>query len=495
MKKRTIALILALILIVPLIAACGDKEEKENAAGSTAVETKSPAETVDQEIAEIDSYVSDLAASHNYDGVTFSFIGRSDDNFPTEEEITGALINDAVYGRQRELEERFGLDWENVITENGEHTQDNVIQNVMAGQNAYDLVYGNMITVGQRLVVDNVVMDLSNFETLDISNKWWVQSLDDTFRISDKLFFLTGTVVVNHYIDTSCIMFNKQTAVNYGVENVYDLVNNNEWTTDKMFEVASAIPTNETGAGAYRYSNANGIEWIFANGMTILHFDEEGKPYVDSALSPELSALADKMSAVLGNDTESVNIKRGEGYADKYGVDDLDLIFERGNVLFRFAKMGDVGSFRDRDVEFGVLPLPMGKENSDGYHSYANSWSGAAIYVPKSVKDVEMVDVIVEAMGALSQKHLKPAFYDKLLKGRSTYDVESRGMIDIILETKIYDIIDIFSGGDMNSWGPFMQLLEESIALDSSGLASGYTVNAKITNRNIESIVKKINKE
>ena len=97
--------------------------------------------------------------------------------------------------------------------------------------------------------------------------------------------------------------------------------------------------------------------------------------------------------------------------------------------------------------------------------------------------------------GALSQKHIKPAYYDKLLKGRSTYDVESRGMIDIVFSSKIYDIIDIFSGGDMNQWGDFMDLLDKAIRMDSSTLASAYGVTAKLTNRNIDSIIKRLEKE
>lgn len=498
MKKRILALVLALLLIVPMIVSCGDDGKKKTNNKDTNGETGKPVETVDAEVSAIDTYLDDITASHKYDGVTFNYIGRTDDNFPTEEEETGALLSDAVYHRQRELEERFGLDWENIITEDGDHTKDDVIQNVMAGQNAYDLVYGNMITVGQRLVVGNVVMDVSDFETLDLTKEWWVQSLDSTFRICNKLYFLTGPIVVNYYVDTTCILFNKQTAENYNITGLYDLVTNNEWTTDKMFEVASVIPTNETGSGAYRYMSPGGVEWMFSNGMTVLQFDEDNKPFVEPQLSAELSALADKMSAVLGNDTQTVNIKYQHGVnedpEEKYGVSSLDTLFERGDVLFNFDTTGGISGYRELDVEFGVLPMPMGDKNVGQYHSYANSWTGGAVYVPKTVKDVEMVDVVVEAMGALSQKHIKPAYYDKLLKGRSTYDIESRGMIDIIFRSKIYDIIDIFSGGDMNQWGDFMDLLDRAIRMDSSSLASAYGVTAKLTNRNIDTIVKRLEK-
>ena len=105
-----------------------------------------------------------------------------------------------------------------------------------------------------------------------------------------------------------------------------------------------------------------------------------------------------------------------------------------------------------------------------------------------------MVDTIVEAMAALSQKYLKPAFYDKMLKGRSVYDSESREMIDIVFNTKVYDLIDIFSDGDMNQWGEFMTLLDNSIKNESSGLASGYASLAKLTNMKMINKAKKLGK-
>lgn len=499
MKKSLLALLMALVMVLPLFTSCGDKKPAvtgdQTASTDSAVTTSEDPDAV--EGAEIDAYVKSLAADVDYNGKTFTFIGREGDNFPTEEDITGELLSDAVYSRQRSLEEIFGIDWENVITADGDETTEKVNQEVQAGGQSYDLARGCMLTVGQYLLAKNTIMDVSDFEKVDLTRDWWVASINDTYRIKDMLFFLTGPIVTNHFTDTECLLFNKDVAENYNVTGLYDLVKDGEWTFDKMFEVAEAVPSNEAGSGAYRFGSPGGIKWIFANGMNITKFDDDGTPYVDSTLPVELSNLADKLSKVFGDDTLTCVVRNynsiAENVQDKYGVKDLVDVFINGNVLFWFDATGGVSSLREEDVEFGVLPIPKG-DKSQSYRSYASSWAGEAVYVPKTVKDTEMVDTILEAMAALSQKYIKPAFYDKMLKGRSVYDSESREMIDIVFNTKVYDIIDIFSGGDMNSWGDFMRMLENSIMNDSSKLASSYAIEAKLVNLEIKNLIKKLEK-
>ena len=499
MKRSLLALLMALVMVLPLFTSCGEKNGNKNNVGtSTSGSTDAVTEDPDAaDNAKIDSYVKNLASGVDYNGQTFTYIGKEDDNFPTEEDVTGELLSDAVYSRQSSLEEIFGIDWQNVITENGDETHAKVNQEVQAGGSSYDLVYGSMLTVGQKLLNQNTIMDVSNFDKIDISQEWWVSSMSDTYYIKDMLFFLTGPIVTNHFGDTACVLFNKDVANNYNVTGLYDLVKNGEWTFDKMFEVAEAVPANTSGAGAYRYGQPGGVQWIFADGMNITKFDDDGVPYVEKTLPVELSNLADKMSKVFGDDTLTCLARwygsKQETVETKYGTKNLSDLFIDGNVLFWFDSTGGVSAFREDDVEFGVLPLPKGN-TSLSYCSYADPWRGGAVYIPKTVRDTEMVDTIVEAMAALSQKYLKPAFYDKMLKGRSVYDSESREMIDIVFNTKVYDLIDIFSDGDMNQWGEFMTLLDNSIKNESSGLASGYASLAKLTNMKMINKAKKLGK-
>ncbi len=118
----------------------------------------------------------------------------------------------------------------------------------------------------------------------------------------------------------------------------------------------------------------------------------------------------------------------------------------------------------------------------------------SAVYIPRTVADINMSDAITEALAALSEIYVKEAYYEKLLKGQSIFDLESRDMIDIIFSTKVYDLIALYSGADYNQMGTFLQTLEDGIKLDNSNLASGYKGSARLCNFNAKMLVKAVAK-
>lgn len=498
MKKsiKAVALMLALLTSSSLFAACGS--EKNTKTDDT--DASSTAETeISAESAEIDDYVASIAAEHDFDGASFVYIGRNGNDMIEVTEETGNLLSDAVYKRQRELEEYFGITWTNVITEDGVDTQTKVVDDVLAGLCSYDLAFGATGTVGQGLLSNQAVMSVNDFSTVDLSQPWWMSSLENDYSIAGKLYLLTGDIVTSNYEDGGCVLFNKQVAEDFNLPDLYSIVKSGDWTVDKMFEVASAVPAVTGSDGVYRYgfgdNHVVGFDLLFANNMSIMTVDDEGVPTIPDTLSSELSDFADKISAVLGDETLvctcRVTGSSAESGEDKYGAEDIIDLFVDNRILFWFDTTQLVTQLRERDVEFGVLPDPKGNANLE-YRTYAQSTS--AVYVPKLVKDVEMVDVVVECMAALSRKHIKPAFYEKMLQGRSTYDSESREMLDIITSTKANDLIEMFSGGDMNHKGDYIDLIDRAIKNDSSSFASKYNSTAKVTTLRVGKIISKIAK-
>ncbi|MCQ2456087.1 MAG: hypothetical protein MJ096_01900 [Clostridia bacterium] len=501
MKKRIFSLLLILVLVMTSFVACGSDGKNDGKGDGTDVAATETSGEEKNEFAEIENYVDELASGVNYNGQTFTYIGFGDD-FPAEEAITGELYNDAAYSREIALEEKFGIEFSNLITENGDYTTDMVAREVMAGGTSYDLAKGLMMTVGQPLMLQNALMDVSGFQTIDLSQPWWLQSLEEVYTLYDKLYFLSGSIVCNHFLDASCMMFNKQVAENYGITGIYDIVENREWTIDKMLEVASVIPTNTDGSGTWRFClypyRSVGEDLLFSAGFTISSRDEEGNLYIPDALPKDLSDFADKVSAFLGDDTQTCATRILKGEMEdtnvKYGYKGIEGIFEDNKILFMFGSTELATQLRNLDVEFGVIPEPMRDEFQKDYISSGNG-SGWCVYVPKVVRDVEFVDVITEAMAALSDEYIRPAYLEKMLKGRSTDDVESRRYIDIVFNARVNDMIDIFGGGDRNSQGDFVNLLSRSIENGSEGLASGYIPNAKLTNRKISSMMKQVAKD
>ena len=128
MNRRIISLLLALIMVVGVLVGCNKaanrQRDKEN--NKDAYDT--------EEDRAIKEYVLDLSEGANYEGRTFTYLGGQQENFPTKEEETADIRSNALFNRQREIEETYGLDFVNVYDEEGsDSVKDTVINEVMAG--------------------------------------------------------------------------------------------------------------------------------------------------------------------------------------------------------------------------------------------------------------------------------------------------------------------------------------------------------------------------
>ncbi len=508
MKTKLIALALVLAMAIPMFVSCDDKKKKPV---DTEVETQAKDEDVDEETAMVDAYIDDLAGKYNFDGQTFVWVGGGQ-QAPKEESETGDVASDALYYRQRDIEEKFKIKWSNYSPEQVEGSSnhpvvDALMQEVLAGGDSYDAGYGTMVAVCQPLFIQDTLTNVENYTVIDLDQPWWTPSLRDTFAINGAIYFLNGAISTSNYQDTYCVLFNKEVAKDYGIDEdeLYKLASDGKWTFDKMVEIAeAAIPTNENGSGVYRYAEPIGYGIMLGLGIQMTKFDKDGIPYVDAQISAEVSNLADKVSAIMGDDTQTANRKYHSvgGYMNmeevdkKYGYESFSDLFADGKSLFIFSSTIDAAALREKDVQFGVLPMPKGSEKQESYVCQASPWGSFQVFVPKCTKDADTTDVILEAMAALGYKYIKPAYYDKILKSRSTHDRASKEMIDIVFESKVYDLIDIIAlDGSPNQSSAFVNVVEGAFAESSASFASKYFIQALKINGYMDTTISKINKD
>lgn len=302
MKKRIISVVLVIFMISGMLISCGDAKKP---AETTLVTAGNSASSEDTLTGEIDSYIAELASENNFSGKTFTWIGEGVET-PKVEEETGDIQSDALYSRQRAIEEAFGLEWINYVPEAFEGsyncgTVDAVIEDVMSGTGAFNAGYGMENPITQPLLSQNVLADLSGLSYVDFNRPWWPDSLLESYTIGSALYLLNGPIVTFYYQDAACVIFNKTVAADYDIPDLYSIVKSGEWTFDKMFEIAEKIPTNQNGTGAYRYGEPDGISILVAHGMDVVKFDSLGKPYVEESLTKELSDLSDKLSPIFSD--------------------------------------------------------------------------------------------------------------------------------------------------------------------------------------------------
>ncbi len=91
------------------------------------------------------------------------------------------------------------------------------------------------------------------------------------------------------------------------------------------------------------------------------------------------------------------------------------------------------------------MPYPKWDENQQNYHTMADGFH-TALAIPKTCRDTDFVGRIVEALSAESWKTVTPTFYEIALKTRYLRDSESKEVLDIIIDGRVFDFGYVYDG-------------------------------------------------
>lgn len=148
MNKRILSLLLAALLLASATA-CGNNttktDETTGSSDTTADTNGGNTETAPTETALTDSLPDGL----DFGGATYTIYAREDLEWGTEmyvDELTGEIVNDAIYNRSRNVDERLNVAITQVTAPGiwGNETSFNeaIRSAVMAGDSSYQLVAG-----------------------------------------------------------------------------------------------------------------------------------------------------------------------------------------------------------------------------------------------------------------------------------------------------------------------------------------------------------------
>lgn len=500
MFKKTLSILLCGMMLLSALLSCGEVNESGGNTGEKSPNSVTVTDSVqdiltDADVALIRERIAELqSASHGgFDGKEINAVGVDGLSFPTEDEVTGSSESDAVYYRNRDVENAFNVKFTKTLVELPPDIQTAVQRDQSAGTRAIHLAYGGIVSTGQDIFNNGYAAPIDSYPQIELESPWWQQTLTDYYAIGDRLFFLSGDMLPEYFERPSCVLFSKKIMEDYGIdEDLYAAVRAGEWTIDKMFEIASNIPA---GGSVMRYSPADGsagINLLFGSGATVTKFDAGHIPYIEDSLSPEIMNLAVKVSAQTGNSSLSYAFDVAAGH----GKLELEEMFAGDEILFLFDVASGIARLRELDVNgFGILPNPKASAEQKQYYTYTSTDGASALFIPKNEMDAEMIGVIVEAMGAYSYMHIRPTFYDKRLKSRSVYDVESKEMLDIIYSTQVYDLFDLYGGG---SWakgnGELWQELNRAVLYDPSNISGTYASLIKATQLGVKKMLKNAEK-
>lgn len=470
-----------MVLILPiLLTSCLGKEDSSTTSVTSQTSENSEKEAVlfedlpdyDGNAKEFVFLVRGLEAGERYQSVE---IGA--------EELTNELINDAVYNRNKLVEDHFNVKIKTIATGVGESIVTNIRTHDFAGEVEYHVVMPTMDTAAV-LAGEGLFLDLKSeaiTKNLDLSKEWWDQRANEDLTIGGKLFFTTGHISVLDNACTSVIIFNKTIVDELKLENPYDLVKDDKWTIDKLHELAREVTEDSDGSGDMNYKDTWGFvtalgapnSIIVGAGERFVGKDSNDLPSLVMGGQRYLSVL-DKYADLLGDKQATLSVAditseqiTETGFSDGYYV--ASDIFGSNRALFRTIVLADLFELADYNVSYGILPPPKYDDNQDAYYAYVSPVGVPGVCIPRINDAPSETALIVSAMAEASTGTLNEAYYETMLKKRKVEDNDSKEMLDLIFENRVYDLGMVFN------WADMLWLTPYSITTDGQNLfASQY---------------------
>lgn len=448
-SRKLFSLVLAGILCASaILTSCNNSGDDQTTDDTTADTTTADTTTAETE----PEPLTDGLPEVNMDGFSLN-IHHHDTTWLTwtktqldADEMTSELINDAIYERNRKIENRFNA----VINVTAESTPSNGFAAfVQSGDSGRDIQF----LYGVNANNINYVSDMDALTYISLDKEWWNPPASQCFRLGDKQVAAAGSFSLSYISGTSAWMMNKDMYKNLQVDyDVYDLVREGEWTQDKFFEICRAAIADTDGDGEVdRFgTGATSLKAYIGAltqgaGFNLITKDKDGYPVFDVLNN---QALIDYMMDLLEIYNNEPNIYSTDG-----GLHDTDskVLFENGDCLFREVYLIDIEKYRDTDIDFSILPTPKLNEEQSQY--LTRSSVGEIAVLPRSA-DAERYDnisILLEALSFDSQQNLLPAYKEVLLKARSARDSDSSDMLDYVFTSIAFDAGRVWWEGDINN--------------------------------------------
>jgi len=484
--KRIVSLLLLLLMVLPLAAACSENTD-------TADETDTKAEEVTEEttteITETDrSQMKDtLPEDLDFGGESVRILARDDglrlalDIFAAED--TGDIVETSIYKRNLAIEERLNVKLEPVFVSmdihggalNGATAIPEVIRrSVLAGSDDYDIA-ANHMTQLTTLIIENMYVNLLDLDYLDFTQPWWASDFMDEITMNGQCYVMAGEASLTMIQSMYLLFYNKNLYINYFSEDINETVMSGNWTLDKL-----------TGYSAMAYADLNGdsitdkddqygyssttmrlVDTLLGGANIPLSVrGSDGNPEYAIEDNPRVFEFIEKAHALVMNDNITWDVANSsEGETEMLNK------FAEGKVMFiPYTPMG-ADYLREMDDDFGVLPVPKLNDEQEKYTTYVhNGFSAFAILT--TCKNPNMAAAVCEAMGAENYRNVTAAYYEVALKVKYSRDDISSQMLDMIRDSIRFDFAYINDGYLGEPMGQFRNLVINGPGTAASALMS-----------------------
>lgn len=452
MKKFLTLLLAFMTLALPLLTACGGDEEASSTAVSTA--QSNPGSEAGKEFPleekKFDTTVTILTRKQRYS-----------QQFVPNDEYEGSVINTAVLARNQLIEEKYGI---TLAVKEVDRPANEIGTYISTNMDDYDIVCDAVYSMTPK-VVENYFYSLNDL--LELNRPWWDQNANNLLTLSDKVFFVAGNAIFTDDLMTAGVYYNKdiyadQYEASYG--SIYTLVDEGKWTYDLMYEMAQKFGrADENGEwmteGAYYGILTDGYTGATmltnGSGTVTAYKDTQGNIVLNAGSEASVKAF-DKVFNILNDKNTSLFVEQLT-IDNKWGF--VSNMFISGHGLFQIGYINGLLGIMENESEDkvnpGIVPIPKFDQAQTDYHCGINVYQSDVLAIPvTNNKNLEATCYAMELLGYYSSPDsqfgdgsVTTSFYETTLKLQSVTDDNDSRMLDLITNSRIYDLGGAFDWG------------------------------------------------
>jgi len=451
LARKVMPLAMASLFLGALLVGC-----------STQTNDEKPSDTVAEAETTEAKYLDGLPETMDLDMETIRFICETETvNKLTErslisEEITGDIVDDAVYKRNSIIMDRFNVDFEIVKMGGTNEVPGLVRQSVLANSDDYDIVCGYEY-YAIRLGSEGILLNLNNVPNLDFSQPYWSQRMIEGMSYGDAAYWCTGDLSLRYIGGMYVTFVNKAIWSDYFPDmDPYDVAMNGEWTLDLLYDMSTQVYDDLNADGKFDNKDLYGLYYnaqddiceaiMMSANVMFGDRDDDGIPYIDYDL--------DRMVTVCEKMTDLAYNNEGVRHSGQ-GIDDVCKQFAEGTAMTTMTRLYySEMHFREMEDDFAVIPMPKMDAEQEEYVTTLHD--GTTIFgLPITNSKLEASTIVLEAMAAESYRTVSPVYYEMALKIKYVRDDMSAIMIDIIRDAVTADFCFYWHVGDNGTYSGY----------------------------------------
>lgn len=446
MRKR----MLVILLLAAMLTSCG---------GGTTVETDDTAVQTNPETAmDTETEITDDVPELDFGGTAFRSIGQtgaSADIYAEEE--NGDAMNDAIYIRNRGVEERLNVTIAPMEEINYAEISPKIKQCVTAGDDAYELILGQMEQTGID-AQSGFFRNWYDIPYMDFEKPWYPKSVTDgTSSINGRMYNTVSDMLLTFAKQTWVVVFDKVEAQNYQINDLYERVYDGAWTLDYVLQIADTVYTDKNGDGKadeddfYAFTgctNDGCLMSAFLYGSGVSFAEMQGDKVVMTLNNEKSVAVFEKLHELFYN-TQGVWNTSSTWGGDNSGSILYDRFIEGHTMFCTFQLSGVANYLREYENDYGVLPIPKYDPEQEEYYTVTDAGC-SVMSVLTTATQLDMIGAVTECLAAESYKSVLPTYYDVVLGSKTARSEEDAAMIEYALQSRQIDFAYMYDG--WNGW-------------------------------------------